>query len=240
MCSSDLGVSTPSFRRMGAFAEFVTVPARIAYKLPDEMSFAQAALIEAVSVAVHAVSLTPIELEDTIVVVGAGMIGLLVLQAARLAGAGRVIVFDLDDTRLELARSLGATHTINSRQADLIPQVLDLTAGRGAEAAIECVGATIPVKLALESVRKGGAVTLVGNVSPTVELGLQSAVTRQIRLQGSCASSGEYPACISLISRGAIRVDQLISAVAPLEDGPSWFHRLYEREPGLLKVVLEP
>jgi L-iditol 2-dehydrogenase len=225
---------------MGAFAEFVTVPARIAYKLPDEMSFAQAALIEAVSVAVHAVSLTPIELEDTIVVVGAGMIGLLVLQAARLAGAGRVIVFDLDDTRLELARSLGATHTINSRQADLIPQVLDLTAGRGAEAAIECVGATIPVKLALESVRKGGAVTLVGNVSPTVELGLQSAVTRQIRLQGSCASSGEYPACISLISRGAIRVDQLISAVAPLEDGPSWFHRLYEREPGLLKVVLEP
>ena len=102
------------------------------------------------------------------------------------------------------------------------------------------MGATIPVKLALESVRKGGAVTLVGNVSPTIELGLQSVVTRQIRVQGSCASSGEYPACISLISRGAIRVDQLISAVAPLEDGPSWFHRLYEREPGLLKVVLEP
>ncbi len=235
-----IGVSTPGFRRMGAFAEFVTVPARIAYKLPDNMPFEHAAMIEAVSVAVHAVSLTPIELEDTVVVVGAGMIGLLVLQAARLAGAGQVVVFDLDDTRLELARGLGATHTINSRQADLIPQVLDLTGGRGAEAAIECVGATIPVKLALDSVRKGGAVTLVGNVSPTIEFGLQSVVTRQIRVQGSCASSGEYPACISLISRGAIRVDQLISAVAPLEDGPSWFHRLYEREPGLLKVVLEP
>ncbi|MGA8730700.1 MAG: galactitol-1-phosphate 5-dehydrogenase, partial [Terracidiphilus sp.] len=235
-----IGVSTSGFRRMGAFAEFVTVPARIAYKLPDNMPFEHAAMIEAVSVAVHAVSLTPIELEDTVVVVGAGMIGLLVLQAARLAGAGQVVVFDLDDTRLELARGLGATHTINSRQADLIPQVLDLTGGRGAEAAIECVGATIPVKLALDSVRKGGAVTLVGNVSPTLEFGLQSVVTRQIRVQGSCASSGEYPACISLISRGAIRVDQLISAVAPLEDGPSWFHRLYEREPGLLKVVLEP
>ena len=204
-----IGVSTPGFRRMGAFAEFVTVPARIAYKLPDNMPFEHAAMIEAVSVAVHAVSLTPIELEDTVVVVGAGMIGLLVLQAARLAGAGQVVVFDLDDTRLELARGLGATHTINSRQADLIPQVLDLTGGRGAEAAIECVGATIPVKLALDSVRKGGAVTLVGNVSPTIEFGLQSVVTRQIRVQGSCASSGEYPACISLISRGAIRVDQL-------------------------------
>jgi threonine dehydrogenase-like Zn-dependent dehydrogenase len=92
----------------------------------------------------------------------------------------------------------------------------------------------------LDSVRKGGAVTLIGNVAPVIELGLQSAVTRQIRLQGSCASAGEYPACISSISRGALRVDPLLSAVAPLEDGASWFRRLYEREPGLLKVVLEP
>lgn len=235
-----IGVSTPTFRRMGAFAEYVTVPARIAYPLPESLPFAHAAMIEAVSVAVHAVSLTPIALDETVVVVGAGMIGLLVLQAARLAGAGKVIVLDLDDTRLELARNLGATHTLNSRTPGVVDQILDLTAGRGAEAAIECVGTTIPVKLALDSVRKGGSVTLVGNVAPTIELGLQSAVTRQIRLQGSCASSGEYPACISLLSRGAIRVDPLISAIAPLEDGPSWFHRLYEREPGLLKVVLEP
>ena len=71
-------------------------------------------------------------------------------------------------------------------------------------------------------------------------LGLQSVVTRQIRLQGSCASSGEYPACISMMSRGAIRVEPLLSAVAPLEDGVSWFQRLYAHEPGLLKVVLEP
>jgi L-iditol 2-dehydrogenase len=146
----------------------------------------------------------------------------------------------LDDTRLGLASNLGATETINSGSNDVISQILALTDGRGAEAAIECVGATIPVRLALDSVRKGGAVTLVGNVSPTIELGLQSVVTRQIRVQGSCASSGEYPACISMISRGAIRVDPLISAVAPLEDGPSWFHRLYQREPGLLKIVLEP
>ena len=235
-----IGVSTPAFRRMGAFAEYVTVPARIAYALPENMSYSHAALIEAVSVAVHGVSLTPIALEDTVVVVGAGMIGLLTLQAARLAGAGRVFVVDVDDTRLELARSLGATQTFNSSSADVASQIIEQTMGRGADAALECVGSTIPVKLALDSVRKGGAVTLIGNVAPTIELGLQSTVTRQIRLQGSCASSGEYPACISLISRGAIRVEPLISAVAPLEDGASWFHRLYERERGLLKVVLEP
>jgi L-iditol 2-dehydrogenase len=235
-----IGVSTPAFRRMGAFAEYVTVPARIAYALPENMSYSHAALIEAVSVAVHGVSLTPIALEDTVVIVGAGMIGLLALQAARLAGAGKVFVVDLDDTRLELARSLGATQTFNSRGTDVVAQIMEQTMGRGADAALECVGSAIPVKVALESVRKGGAVTLIGNVAPIIEFGLQSAVTRQIRLQGSCASSGEYPACISLISRGAIRVDPLLSAVAPLEDGASWFHRLYEREPGLLKVVLEP
>ncbi len=87
-----IGVSTPDFRRMGAFAEYVTVPARIAYPLPDNMPFSHAALIEAVSVAVHAVSLTPISLDDTVIVIGAGMIGLLTLQAASFSGAGRVFV----------------------------------------------------------------------------------------------------------------------------------------------------
>jgi L-iditol 2-dehydrogenase len=235
-----VGVSTPAFRRNGAFAEFVTVPARIAYHLPDAMPFAHAALIEAVSVAVHGVSLTPIALEDSVVVVGAGMIGLLTLQAARLAGAGKVIVLDVDDTRLEMARGLGASKTFNSRGGDVIAQILAETEGRGADCALECVGNGVTVKLAIDSVRKGGAVTLIGNVAPTVELGLQTVVTRQIRLQGSCASSGEYPACISLMSRGAISVEPLLSAVAPLADGVSWFKRLYAREPGLLKVVLEP
>jgi L-iditol 2-dehydrogenase len=235
-----VGVSTPTFRRMGAFAEYVTVPARIAYHLPDTMPFAQAALIEAVSVAVHAVSLTPIRLEDTLVVVGAGMIGMLALQAARQAGAGRVFVLDLDESRLAAARNLGATATFNAGDEASISQIIDLTAGRGADAVIECVGATAPVKLAIDTVRKGGTVTLVGNVTPTIEIGLQSVVTRQIRLQGSCASSGEYPACISLMARGAIQVAPLLTAVAPLEAGPSWFDRLHRREPGLLKVVLEP
>jgi len=235
-----IGVSTPAYRRMGAFAEFVTVPARIAYPLPDKMPYSHAAMIEAVSVAVHAVSLTPIALDDTAVIVGAGMIGLLALQAARQAGAGSVFVLDVDDTRLELAQRLGATQTFNLSNSDVIHQILEHTNGRGADVALECVGSTIPIKLAVDSVRKGGTVTLIGNIAPTIELGLQSVVTRQIRLQGSCASSGEYPACISLISRGAIRVEPLLSAVAPLEDGALWFHRLYEREPGLLKIVLEP
>jgi L-iditol 2-dehydrogenase len=235
-----IGVSTPTFRRMGAFAEFVTVPERICYRLPDSMPFAHAALIEAVSVAVHAVSLTPIAPHDTAVVIGAGMIGLLTLQAVRLAGAARVFVVDVDDSRLALARSLGATEVLNSSKVDAIAAIHQLTSARGADLALECVGITDTIRLAIESVRKGGAVTLVGNVAPTIQLGLQSVVSRQIRLQGSCASCGEYPACIEMMASGAIRVEPLLSAIAPLDEGASWFQRLYNREPGLLKIVLQP
>jgi L-iditol 2-dehydrogenase len=92
----------------------------------------------------------------------------------------------------------------------------------------------------VDNVRKGATVTLVGNVAPKIEIGLQSVVTRQIRLQGSCASAGEYPASIALMARGAIQVESLVSAVAPLEEGAAWFERLYLREPGLMKVVLRP
>jgi L-iditol 2-dehydrogenase len=235
-----IGVSTPLFRRAGAFAEYVAVPARIVYPLPENMPFPHAALIEAVSVAVHAVSLTPIALGDAVVIIGAGMIGLLTLQAAMLAGAGKVIVVDVDDSRLELARSLGAAHALNSRSSNIIPAILEYTAGRGADAALECVGTTTTVGLAIDSVRKGATVTLIGNIAPSIEIGLQSTVTRQIRLQGSCASSGEYPVCISLMSLGRIRVEPLLTAVAPLEEGPAWFRRLHDREPGLLKIVLHP
>jgi L-iditol 2-dehydrogenase len=235
-----LGVSCGDYRRMGAFAEYVAVPRRICYRLPDELPFEKAAMIEAVSVAVHAVSLTPIALNDTAVVVGAGMIGLLTLQAARLAGCGRVIVVDVDASRLNTARSLGASDVILAKDTDVTGAVKELTGGLGADVAFECVGATPTIQNSIASTRKGGTVTLIGNIAPKVEVPLQSVVTRQIRLQGSCASSGEYPACIDFLARGAIRVDAMLSAIAPLTEGPSWFDRLYQREPNLMKVVLTP
>jgi L-iditol 2-dehydrogenase len=235
-----LGVSPGPYRRHGAFAEFVAVPRRIMYRLPDNLSYQQAALIEAVSVAVHAVNLTPIRLGDSAVVVGSGMIGLLTIQAIRHAGASRVIAVDTDDDRLKLARRLGATDTVNPKAEDAVEAIRRKTERRGADVAIECVGAREPVRTAIECVHKGGAVTLVGNLAPDVDFPLQSVVTRQLRVQGSCASNGEYPAAIELMSTGAIQVDPLISAVAPLEEGPSWFDRLYRHEPNLMKVILQP
>lgn len=235
-----LGVSCEEYRRHGAFAEYVAVPQHILYRLPDHLSFHRAAMVEALSIAVHAVARTQIRLNDDALVVGAGMIGLLTLQALRAAGCGRIFVTDLVPARLELARQLGADETF---QADLVevPQaILERTHGRGVDVAIEAVGLTPTVQTAVASLRKGGQLTLVGNFSSKVELPLQAVVTRELTLNGSCASCGEYPACLDLLAREAIRVDLLISAVAPLEEGPSWFKRLYDGNEPLMKVILQP
>ena len=234
-----LGVSCSEFRRPGAFAEFVAVPSRILYRLPESLSFSEAAMLEAVSVALHGVSLAEVSPGSTALVLGAGMIGLLTLQALRAAGCSRVFAADLDLTRLKLARDVGATAVLSS-ESDVVEQVMQLTGGVGVDLAIEAVGRNETVKASIESVRKGGTVVLVGNISPEVTLPLQKVVTRQIRLQGSCASSGEYPRAIELLASGAIQVKPFITAVAPLEDGPRWFERLYAREPNLMKVILSP
>lgn len=235
-----LGVSCGEYRRHGAFAELISVPRRIVYQLPDSLSFEHAALVEAVSVAVHAANVTPITLGDTAVVVGTGMIGLLTLQAARAAGASRIIAIDLNDKRLEAARRLGATDIIRGDQVDAVETVRGMTGGRGADVSFEVVGATPTVKTAIESVRKGGNVTLVGNVSPTVELPLQSVVTREISLHGTCGCNGEYPQCIDLMARGIIDVEPLITARIGLADGPEWFGRLHTGDPDQMKVVVRP
>ena len=235
-----LGVSCGEYRRNGAFAERISVPRRIVYELPDDMPFKHAALVEAVSVAVHAANVTPTSLGDTAVIVGAGMIGLLTLQAARAAGASQIVAVDINDSRLDVARELGADHTIRGDQHDVKQAVLDLTNGRGADIAYEVVGATPTIKTAIESVRKGGSVTLVGNVSPTIELPLQSVVTREITLRGTCGCNGEYPECIDLINRGIINVAPLITAEVSLADGPQWFERLYSGDPEQMKVVIHP
>ena len=96
------------------------------------------------------------------------------------------------------------------------------------------------LELATRCLRKGGALTLVGNLAPKTDFLLQTVVTRELTLYGSCASRGEYPACLDMIARGAINVDALISAVAPLSEGTTWFDRLYNKEPGLMKVILKP
>jgi L-iditol 2-dehydrogenase len=235
-----VGVSCAEFSRHGAFAEYITVPERIVYLLPPALSFAEAAMLEAVAVALHGVHISEMKSGETALVLGAGMIGLLLLQAARAAGCSRVFVADIDATRLKLAANLGADHTLQHSGAQLLDEILQLTSGHGVDVVFEAVGRKETVGSAIDCLRKGGTVTLVGNITPEVPIHLQRVVSRQIRLQGSCASSGEYPEAMQLIAEGKIKVSPLITAVAPLADGPEWFRRLYAREPNLMKIVLDP
>jgi len=235
-----LGVSCDDYRRHGAFAEYVAVPQHILYRLPENVSFTQAAMVEPVAVALHALSLGKPNVNDSAVVVGAGMIGLFVIQLLKVAGCRQIIAIDLDEDKLALSAKLGATHCFNSQQPDLNRQILELTNARGADQAYEAVGITETVKLAIDNVRKGGTVTLLGNLSPQIEFPLQSVVTRQIKIQGSCAICGEYPAVLDLIAAGKVDVEALVSAEAPLSEGADWFTRLYKKEKGLVKVILKP
>jgi len=235
-----LGVSCQEYRRNGAFAEFVAVPARILYRLPEELSFEQAAMVEAVSVAVHAAKRAALTPATSTVVVGAGMIGLLLIQVLKAAGCSQIIAIDRDSSRLELAHKLGATAILVAGEAGLVGTVQSLTGGRGADVAFEVVGIAATVQTAIDCVRKGGTVTLVGNLERQVPLPLQAVVTRQISLLGTCASAGEYPECLELIARGQVDVTAFISAEAPLEAAASWFERLHGGEPGLMKVLLQP
>jgi L-iditol 2-dehydrogenase len=235
-----LGVSCDEYRQPGAFADRVVVPSRILHRLPDGISFIQGALAEPVSIAAHAVSLAPPEPGHVAVVVGAGMIGLLLVQILKHFGCRTIVAVDLDAGRLAKSLDLGADVALDAARDDVLEQVGAVTAGRGADLSFEVVGITPTVRTAVLALAKGGRSVLVGNLSPFVELPLQAVVTRQLSLTGSAASAGEYPQALDMIARGSVNVDAIISAIAPLHEGPLWFERLYAGDEGLLKVILEP
>jgi L-iditol 2-dehydrogenase len=235
-----LGVSCADYRRHGCFAEQVVLPTRILHRIPDSLSFEKAAFAEPVAIALHAVNLAPPAFDQPAIVIGAGLIGLLVVQALKARGWAQVIAVDLDDSRLDLATRLGASRVFSAKQQDLAARLRQVCGGDGARVAFEVVGAAASVDLAIRSVCKGGTVVLVGNLQPSVPMPLQEVVTRQITLRGSCACAGEYPEAIRRIGDGSIQVEPLLSATVPLEQGAEWFARLANNTEGLLKVILKP
>ena len=235
-----LGVSTPDFKRQGAFAEYVAVPWWIASKIPDHLSFIHTALLEPTSIGMHAANRAPISANDTVVVIGAGTIGLFILQASKLRGAEKVIVSDINEFRLDAAKKLGADVVVNPVKSDLIETIFRETKNKGADVTFEAVGYANTFQDAVSVTKTGGHLIAVGNLEKTAEFNLQELVARELTFRGSYASSGEFRDCIELVASGKINVQPLISDVLPLEDGPRAFDRLLKAEENLLKIVLEP
>jgi L-iditol 2-dehydrogenase len=234
-----LGVSVPEYRQPGAFAELLSIPARILQRLPDEVTFVQGSLVEPLSVVLHAIARAGDEIEEP-VVVGAGVIGLLTVQGLKARGCERVIIIDIDAGRLLRAEAFGALPIEATHPEALAETVWRATSREGPDVVFEAVGGNASVASAIGMARKGGRVVLVGNVSPRVDLPLQDVVSRELTLLGSAASNGEFPAALALIAERRVDVDALVSAVVPLQDGAAWMRRLRTGEPDLLKVILEP
>lgn len=235
-----LGVSCDEYRQNGAFAEYVRVPSRILYKLPDNVTFESAAMTEPLTIALHAVNRACVSMNADVLIIGAGTIGLLVVQLLAHMGCKKIIIVDINKDRLNLAKDLGATDIVISSEERVSEKVMDITENSGVDTAVEAVGIEQTIKTAVESVKKGGTLVLVGNLVSSVNMPLQKIITREINIKGSCASAGEYKECLDIISGGIVKVAPLISKVVPLKDGAKWMDRLYRGEHGLIKVILKP
>jgi threonine dehydrogenase-like Zn-dependent dehydrogenase len=235
-----LGVSTPTFRCQGAMAEYVVVPRWIIHRLPDAVSFEEAALIEPAGVGMHAARITPIDVNDVVAVVGAGQIGLLAMQGARIRGAAKVVVLDVREERLAFARQLGADAVIDSSKGDPAEALRKATGRPVADVVLEAVGLQQTVELAFRLTRLGGQLTLIGNVTPIVQVNLQEIISKEATIRGSAAIAGEYPACLNYIAQGRLHVKPLISRLMPLSQGQAAFDALHHQERGLIKIVLQP
>ncbi|RJQ48521.1 MAG: galactitol-1-phosphate 5-dehydrogenase, partial [Desulfobacteraceae bacterium] len=163
-----------------------------------------------------------------------------IFQLLKVAGCGKIIAVDIEPEKLDFALKVGADSGLNPKETNVPARVFELTKDRGADIAFEVVGVGDAVNCAIESVRKGGTVTLVGNTAPRIDFPLQWVVTRELKLQGSCSIRGEFEAVLDLLGRGVIDTRVILSAVAPLSEGAQWFERLYRKEKGLMKVILKP
>lgn len=235
-----LGVSPGTYKRNGAFAEFIALPQHILYRIPEKVSFEQAAMVEAVAVALHSINIVGIKTGDRYVVVGAGMIGIFILKLLKISGASKIIAIDNRPERLELSINFGADHVFLPTEENLSGKIMALTNMRGADISFEAVGKSESVNIAIDILRKGGKAVLIGNITPAVDFPLQKVVTRELKVFGSCAIRGEYETVLNMMETGKISVDDQISAVAPLSEGAHWFEKLYKNEERLNKVILVP
>jgi L-iditol 2-dehydrogenase len=235
-----IGVSPGTYKRDGAFAEFIAIPEHILYRIPDKVTFEQAAMVEAIAVALHSIKISGIALGDKCVVIGTGMIGTFIIKLLKISGASKIIAIDSNPKKLEQAGRAGADHTFLSSGNDLVKIIRDLTDDRGADISFEAVGISEAVNTAIDVLRKGGTTVLVGNISPDINFPLQKVVTRELKVFGSCAIRGEYDTVLALLAEEKITVDDQISAVVPLSEGARWFEKLYKKEGNLSKVILIP
>lgn len=236
-------------RHPGAFAEYVKVPSENVVKIPDEVTYDMAAVIEPASVVVHGLYKTGMQPGDDIAILGCGTIGLLAIQWAKIFGAKNIFAFDIDDKKLEIAKSMGANHIINSLKDEPYKQLEALTDGRMADIVVESAGTTITSAQAFSLGKKGGTVVYLGIPYGDVMVKryyFEKIVRNELKVLGSWnAISAPFPGkewitTVYNLKVGNLNFNQLISHRVPLEEGPEIFNKIINKEGSFGKVILIP
>ncbi len=226
--------------RPGAFAERVNVPSHVVYPLPDNVSTLQGSLIEPLGNGLHVVDLATGNSLETVLVCGAGTIGLMCAIAARAAGAKRIAMTDTSDYRLEMARNIGVDLTVNVRTTDLQKSILDWTDGTGVELAVDAVGSEAVRKDALYAARPGGDVVWIGLHHNEMTLNSFDVVLPEKRVIGSYAASDkDVRRGIQLFAEGKVPFEEW-TQVFPLEEGADVFLDMVHQRRSTIKAVLQP
>jgi 2-desacetyl-2-hydroxyethyl bacteriochlorophyllide A dehydrogenase len=222
------------------FAEFVLREEHWVYPLPESLSFEEGTMIETLSVALHAVNQAPLAAGSRAAIFGVGPVGLLVLQVARITGAGQVFAVDLQDHRLDMAKRLGADLAINARREDPVAAIREATDSLGVDVAYECVGHAEPLRNALSSLRRGGTAVAVGIYEePQVTLDLMQMVGRELHLVGMVGYAYEFEEALRLAASGRVDLKPLISRVVPPAELQQAFDLLVSPEAREFKVLVK-
>jgi L-iditol 2-dehydrogenase len=227
--------STPT---PGLFREYALVPAANLIRVPEALDWDAATVIEPLAVILHVLDMAPVRIGDTVAVSGAGPIGLLIIAAARAAGAGRIFAADLSPARVELARRMGADVAVNAREASLAEAVLDQTRGRGADTVYEAAGDNASINQALRAAGIGGTVALIG-LSGRVEQAFDTdaAMARELRVQAIRRSNHNAHAAAAMLAAGRIP-GGLVTHRYGLEEVPRVFENLTSGDPASGKIVI--
>lgn len=224
----------------GAFSAYFSAPARHVFTLPESVSLEVGALIEPLSVALHAVNKNSARLGQSSAVFGVGAIGLLTLMLLRKKTQGLAIAVDINAFRLQKALELGASFAINNNQEEAVKKIRALTNGLGADLTVEAVGLAQTLVQALESVRKGGAVTLIGIFEkPNPEIPMNLFIQKEITLAGSQGYNWDFQDALAMLTHTNLPLESLITHRFPLDKIQDAFNVLIRPQNQALKVLIE-
>lgn len=239
LCATVPFMATPPTH--GAFCEYVVWPGDFVYKLPDNVSFDEAALVEPLAVGLQATKRSDIRPGMTVAVVGAGPIGLATLLSALAHGATTTIISDVYPMRVDLASSLGATHAINAKDTDQVQAALDLTEGEGCDVVLETAGTPDTVRQSMAMVKRGGVVTLVG-MSAELEFSvpMMDIIMREYDVRGVFRYANCHPVAIALLASGRVNVKPLITHEFPLAQAKEALDFADTKKDVAVKVLVKP